>query len=337
MRKFGMLIFTLMFFIAGCNKGNGGGQMTVTQGIDYEKGQTLYAWVDALRMRAQPDPALEAIANLNTGDKAVYLGEVSENTATFELRGKEITAPFLKVKLTDGTTGWVFAGGLQADQPASAENIITVGLISGCDFKDLQKAIDNAQPGTIVRIQGGVYNFRETINIDGKKDIVIEPMGSDKVELVNLDSYDHVISMERCENVTIRGIHAHHKEMAECYGAVVSIVDSESITIEECDLNGCGVEGVRISDSNKVTVKKCLIHDNSEAGIVIDGNFSGIVIENNRLEWNYIPIYIKYQDEVWDDSHLQSQYSRFIKLSGNNYVFEEEGGLEYYEEGEYGD
>ncbi len=332
-RILGIVLFGLAV-LAGCNKGSGGGaQMTTTAALDYKNGQALYAWVDALRVRAQPDPELASVANVNTGDKVTYLGETSANTATFELRGKEITGPFLKVKLADGTVGWVFAGGLQPNPPENAAKVLTVAR-SGADYTDLQKAIDNAQPGDTIRIVAGTYNFREPIQITGKKNIVIEGAGDSAPELINLNSYDNVFYLSRCENVTLRNLYVHHKEMATCYGAVVAMGDCENITVEDCELAGCGVNGVSIENSKNIKVIGNVIRDNSEGGVLMTGNYSDIVIKKNRFEYNYPQISVNYEAEIWGDSDLPARFKFFVTLSDNTYVNEEEGDY-YEEEGEY--
>ncbi len=332
------IVFSGLAVLLCWNAGSGeGAQMTTTVDLGYRNGQTLYSWVDALRVRAKPDPALASIANINTGDKVTYLGEASRNTATFVLRGREITGPFLKVKLADGTVGWVFAGGLQSDPPGDSGRVLTVGR-RGADYTDLQKAIDNAQSGDTVHILEGSYSFRDPVKVDGKKNITIEGSGDRQTEIINLDSYNHVLSLSRCENVTIRNLFVHHKEVAYCYGAVINIEDSVNITVDNCDLEGCGVQGISMENCKKIRATGNMIHNNSEAGISINGNYSDIVIENNRLEYNGMPIQIGSQ-QIWDDSNLPANLARFIKLTGNVYIFEDYGDDEgdYYEGDYYGD
>lgn len=86
---------------------------------------TLYAAVDQLVVRAEPNPDLEPIAKLSELESVEFLGIYSPLQYTFTLRGTEFTTNFLQVRLSDGTVGWVFAGGVLPSQ-SSMEYVETV-------------------------------------------------------------------------------------------------------------------------------------------------------------------------------------------------------------------
>lgn len=73
-----------------------------------------YATVDRLRIRQAPDLSAAVVVMVEEGAALTFLGEVSEQTATVELRGKTTTAPFLKVKTNNGQEGWVHESALSA-------------------------------------------------------------------------------------------------------------------------------------------------------------------------------------------------------------------------------
>ena len=77
--------------------------------------KVLYSKVHDLRIRAKPDPAMRAFGALSEGEEVLFLGERSPSKLTAVIRGKEVTAPFYKVK-AKGRVGWVFAGAL-SDEP----------------------------------------------------------------------------------------------------------------------------------------------------------------------------------------------------------------------------
>lgn len=123
----------VLIVISGCKKtgtqvfGGVSGQaqaavpiiLPATNNAMWTNGQVLYAGVDELRIRRKPDPALPAINHLFTGDALVYLGRKTEKLYTFELQGRKITAPFVKVEMSNRTVGWAFAGGFVTIRPSS--------------------------------------------------------------------------------------------------------------------------------------------------------------------------------------------------------------------------
>ncbi len=84
----------------------------------WTNGQPLYAGLDELRVRRKPDPSLSAINHLFKGDEVIYLGDKTGELYTFELQGRTITAPFVKIEMSNRTVGWVFAGGMLTMRPA---------------------------------------------------------------------------------------------------------------------------------------------------------------------------------------------------------------------------
>jgi len=110
-----------------------------------EKGTTLYATVDRLRIRETPDLKGKVVKRVTWDEKGnkittsedylvrkgsgiTFTGEVSDRKFTVKLGGKEITAPFYRINITDMyetviAEGWVFAGAVSAEystQPLTA-------------------------------------------------------------------------------------------------------------------------------------------------------------------------------------------------------------------------
>lgn len=81
---------------------------------------TVYAWVDKLRMRSEPDTKSEIVAEIPEGGAMTFLDEKSDFTQQITLRGKAYDEPWLKVKTTEGKTGWVYGGGVKFYEPKVA-------------------------------------------------------------------------------------------------------------------------------------------------------------------------------------------------------------------------
>jgi hypothetical protein len=129
MKRTFIITLAAIALIAGCGKkqatsflGLGGGSaeaaapiiLPATNDAPWTNAQTIYAGIDELRVRRSPDPSLPAINHLFVGDYAIYLGEKTEKLYTYELSGRTLTAPFVKIEMSNRTVGWVFAGGMTA-------------------------------------------------------------------------------------------------------------------------------------------------------------------------------------------------------------------------------
>lgn len=78
-----------------------------------------YAWVDKLRVRAVPGleskrQGAKFVDVLDEGERVTFLGEKSEELFDVTLRGRDMRAPFYKVKTKKGEIGWIFAGALSS-------------------------------------------------------------------------------------------------------------------------------------------------------------------------------------------------------------------------------
>ena len=78
-----------------------------------------YAWVDKLRVRAVPGleskrQGAKFVDVLDEGERVTFLGEKSEELFDVTLRGRDMRAPFYKVRTKKGEIGWIFAGALSS-------------------------------------------------------------------------------------------------------------------------------------------------------------------------------------------------------------------------------
>lgn len=80
--------------------------------------QILYASVESANVRRIPLAMGKPFDSLREGESVIFYGQMSRVKKHYELRGNDITTNFFKVKLSDGSKGWVFAGAL-SNIPAS--------------------------------------------------------------------------------------------------------------------------------------------------------------------------------------------------------------------------
>ncbi|MFK8103991.1 MAG: SH3 domain-containing protein [Saprospiraceae bacterium] len=78
--------------------------------------QYLYAWVDKLRLRAEPDTKAKIVAEVKEGAQLTYLNEKTAFTQKITLRKVRHDEPWLKVATESGEEGWVYGGGVRVYQ-----------------------------------------------------------------------------------------------------------------------------------------------------------------------------------------------------------------------------
>lgn len=266
--------FTVFFLLAFLALGH-----AEVSPYDFPDGQVLVSWVDALRIRAAPDPALPATGFLQTGERATCLGETSTNVMTATLAGRTITAPFVKVKLASGKTGWVFAGGVGRYVPFGRREMRGFDPASG-GYSPLQTVIDAARPGDVIVIGRGRYVSRFALKVTNKTNLTIVARG--KVEIVCTDSDESVLDIYRSRNVTLIGLTAGHRDAPTCFGHVVRFHESEGLIVRNCDLYGCGYMGVCFLESVSGWIEGNTIRECGGEGIWL-ADSSRVTILSNRI------------------------------------------------------
>jgi len=91
------------------------GENSIKTGKQVSNKEYLYSQVDQARIRKQSGLSGKAIGFLKEGEKVVFLGEESRETAKVTLRGKEYNTAFLKIETLSGVTGWVYGGALSKE------------------------------------------------------------------------------------------------------------------------------------------------------------------------------------------------------------------------------
>ncbi|MBQ5466859.1 MAG: right-handed parallel beta-helix repeat-containing protein, partial [Muribaculaceae bacterium] len=85
--------------------------------------------------------------------------------------------------------------------------------------------------------------------------------GEKNAEIVVNPRYAHVLNFEKCKGIRIKNLTLGHTEEGYCTGCVIGVSYSEDITIENCDLYGCGTYGIEARSTNGIEMKKSIIRD----------------------------------------------------------------------------
>jgi hypothetical protein len=154
----------------------------------------------------------------------------------------------------------------------------TIHVGSGQSFESLEEyfATDGQKAADYIIVHEGTY-YSNQLWVEGEN-IVIEGQG--KVNLYCKTLYENVMWITGT-NIHVKNIHMKHfvpgnLEGQNCSGRVIGFDGAHDITIEKCDLNGCGLAG---------------LHDNL-------GN-SNILIKNNYIHNNSIGAYTNIDGGVW--------------------------------------
>lgn len=104
--------------------------------------------------------------------------------------------------------------------------------------------------------------------------------------VVSSPRYDDVLKFVRCENIQLSNLVLGHTDEGYCCDGVVSFIKSNSISLKNCDLYGCGTEGIIISNSHDIDCNKVIIRDCSYYTMHIEQSnnvhFTDCSFYNNR-------------------------------------------------------
>lgn len=95
-----------------------------------------------------------------------------------------------------------------------------------------------------------------------------------------------VLVFWNCKNVTIKHIRAGHAQSGECSGDVFWIKGCDYVTIDDCELYGCGVVGANINNSKNVSITNSWIYECSDAGIDISES-ENATVSNTLIDHCY--------------------------------------------------
>ena len=89
-------------------------------------------------------------------------------------------------------------------------------------------------------------------------------------EILTNDLFAAVLQFENCNNITVSGLTVGHiNPMKEymCEGAVLCFENSNEVTINSCNLYGCGAEGIYAENTQNISVNSSQIYSCTFAGI----------------------------------------------------------------------
>lgn len=106
----------------------------------------------------------------------------------------------------------------------------------------------------------GLKNLSITSGLDGGALITAKPR------------YANVIRMRKCQNISLKNLTlGHEPEQGSCIGGVVKLEMCRNISLDHCDLYGCGIMGIEAENSSDLTCNKTIIRDCTERMMSLSG------------------------------------------------------------------
>ncbi|MGM9613900.1 MAG: M56 family metallopeptidase [Oscillospiraceae bacterium] len=128
-------------------------------------------------------------------------------------------------------------------------------------------------PGLVI---SGVQNFRLIGDAKDTTTICAEPRYSD------------VIKFEDCSNILVSSLTAGHtQEAGTCSGAVLFFADSDSVSVTDCGLFGCGTLGVQARDTDNLIVAGNEIYQCSTGAISLSNCKNAVFTDNDIHDCAY--------------------------------------------------
>lgn len=134
------------------------------------------------------------------------------------------------------------------------------------------------------------YEIPRCLEISELSNVTIE--GNGQAEIVLDVGYEAVIRVENSENIVLSGLtlgHAVPESSCAGDGYVINLLASNNVTIQNCDLYGCGVNGINAYGSGNITVNNTIIRDcmmNAVClfGVTGDVTFNDCTFSGNAYE-----------------------------------------------------
>ena len=196
-------------------------------------------------------------------------------------------------------------------------------------------------PNTTILLDAGVYDLTSAVDyggagsrwytwessfdgyslqIRGVQGLQIRGAGKGETVLVTVPRYAAVFGFSDCEQLCLSGFTAGHTPApGYCTGDVLDFQNCSEVTVEDCGLYGCGVEGIWAMDCSAFTVRGSEIYECSYGAASFnfcrDVRFEGCSIHDCDDGNNYI--YVNACEVLWEDSSLAEGVHEF---DGENYL-----------------
>lgn len=192
--------------------------------------------------------------------------------------------------------------------------------------------ISSITPDAYIILKSGTYNFSALteaeiagagayVNPDLLKQgeffvynapgLILEAEESGFVRLVTENGYADVMTLSYCDGAALKGlVLGHEVEKGECDANVLKLLTSQSVTVENCSLFGCGTYGIYGEDAAVLTVTGTEIYECTN-GILNLSETSHAVFDHCKFHDNDGMFFL------WGDTQIQIRNTEISKNQGS--------------------
>lgn len=112
----------------------------------------------------------------------------------------------------------------------------------------------------------------KTITIRNVENLVIKGSDRSTTQLLVNPRYVFVLNFENCKQVTLQGLTlGHTPEKGVCTSGVIGVNNCQDFSIDNCDLFGCGTEGLTLENVQSLSFNNSIIRECSYGIMSIKG------------------------------------------------------------------
>lgn len=214
-----------------------------------------------------------------------------------------------KELLKDKNIKNVFVLGGVGAVPNSIKDAIFGTTSSPQDLKtvtvtNIKELLENIAPDTKIILKSGDYDLLtpgaankqyvvyekvydgSEVHIKDVSNLTIQADTDARVNFLIDPRYANVLSFDNCSNINITGLVAgHYKDKGACVGGVFKFEDCSSIQINNCDLYGCGIEGLTLNNVKDFQFINSTVRDCSY-GVMTINSSSNLSFTNSTFKGN---------------------------------------------------
>lgn len=196
-----------------------------------------------------------------------------------------------------------------AEVEADAEEMISAipyDAYKNCVYvTSTELLVESIAPDTLLVLAPGVYDItryvesaeeiaNKKVKYDADEGLQINSVNNFAIyaenparltQIVVEDAYADVLQFNKCKNITLSGIvMGHAVEPGYCTGAVLGLISTNNVVLNNMNLYGCGTYGIEAEKCNSITVNDSWIHDCSY-GIVCFTAVKNAIFNNCTMSY----------------------------------------------------